>query len=873
MASQNEIAKLIIKLFVQTDKMNDDLNKAKGNIGSFASAVKKLFAGIGVVILTKKLSTMIAETAKMADEMIKTSQRIGVAVETLSSLKYAADLSGVAFGQLTTGLRLFASNMYDASQGIGEGKRAFDALGLTANKLSNPDGTLRNLKNVMFEVADEFANMEDGAKKTALAQDMFGRSGAAMIPLLNKGSKGIQDMAAEAEAFGVIIDTKTGQAAERFNDNLTRLTALSAGLKLSLLKELLPALENVTNAMVDQAKESGALKTSLVEGVGFGLKTVATAAIITFNHLNSVAEVMATILATMIKVRSTALITHTNLNSVAEVMATILATMIKVRNWDFAGAFKILSDGMEELKKAAKETGAFKILSDGMEELKKAAKETDELIESIWGEIDEANIRAINSTENLENKIDDLTEGAIEKLGSKIRELQRQYIGLVNPTQAARLALEEFVEQTTKGAKDTEVLQKNISELRQEFEKYAAAQREVNIKQAEMAEEMAATNRQVEISLAELEVKYKNGLIGATDYFATKRKLAEESALAEISALEAERNALADYTEKRGDFDLAKAYALDTQIRDKKAAFQKKNIELTQEESVATKELSNSLEKLLNRSETANESRYDKELNETAEHYDKMLKKVELFNDKKTILADEAYTKQELIDQLNRQKAIALDEIAVNQKLDIAQKEYTMKADLAGQIGNLASQAYALSAGKSEAFFYIQQAALVAEATMNTAAAATNAMKTAPGGAAGAGASIASIWALGMAQIGIILAQTIQGPKKMALGGLVTEGSGTKDDVLILAKKDEYIMPSETSRYYGLDIMNEIRNMSIPKNFMSSAGMGNISNISKGGDSMYSVNVPVSVENPALAMSLRAGIERTVIDIMREYAR
>ena len=845
MASQNEIAKLIIKLFVQTDKMNDDLNKAKGNIGSFASAVKKLFAGIGVVILTKKLSTMIAETAKMADEMIKTSQRIGVAVETLSSLKYAADLSGVAFGQLTTGLRLFASNMYDASQGIGEGKRAFDALGLTANKLSNPDGTLRNLKNVMFEVADEFANMEDGAKKTALAQDMFGRSGAAMIPLLNKGSKGIQDMAAEAEAFGVIIDTKTGQAAERFNDNLTRLTALSAGLKLSLLKELLPALENVTNAMVDQAKESGALKTSLVEGVGFGLKTVASAAIITFNHLNSVAEVM----------------------------ATILATMIKVRSWDFAGAFKILSGGMEELKKAAKETGAFKILSDGMEELKKAAKETDELIESIWGEIDEANIRAINSTENLENKIDDLTEGAIEKLGSKIRELQRQYIGLVNPTQAARLALEEFIKQTTKGAKDTEVLRKNIDELRQEFEKYAAAQREVNIKQAEMAEEMAATNRQVEISLAELEVKYKNGLIGATDYFATKRKLAEESALAEISALEAERNALADYTEKRGDFDLAKAYALDTQIRDKKAAFQKKNIELTQEESVATKELSNSLEKLLNRSETANESRYDKELNETAEHYDKMLKKVELFNDKKTILADEAYTKQELIDQLNRQKAIALDEIAVNQKLDIAQKEYTMKADLAGQIGNLASQAYALSAGKSEAFFYIQQAALGAEATMNTAAAATNAMKTAPGGAAGAGASIASIWALGMAQIGIILAQTIQGPKKMALGGLVTEGSGTKDDVLILAKKDEYIMPSETSRYYGLDIMNEIRNMSIPKNFMSSAGMGNISNISKGGDSMYSVNVPVSVENPALAMSLRAGIERTVIDIMREYAR
>ena len=825
MASQNEIAKLIIKLFVQTDKMNDDLNKAKGNIGSFASAVKKLFAGIGVAILTKKLSSMIVETAKMADEMIKTSQRIGVAVETLSSLKYAADLSGIAFAQLNTGLRLFATNLFDASRGMGEAKIAFDSLGLTADKLKKPDGTLRDLKDVMFEIADVFKDMEDGALKTALANDFFGRTGAVLIPLLNKGRNGFQELAAEAEAYGIIIDTKTGQAAERFNDNLKRLSSLLNGLKLSLLKELLPALENVTNAMVDQAKESGALKTSLVEGVGFGLKTVATAAIITYAHLNSVAEVM----------------------------ATILATMIKAGSWDFAGAFEILSGGMEELKKAA--------------------KETSELIKSIWGEIDEANIRAINSTKNLEDKIDDLTEGAIEKLGSKIRELQRQYIGLVNPTQAARLALEEFVEQTTKGAKDTEVLQKNISELRQEFEKYAAAQREVNIKQAEMAEEMAATNRQVEISLAELEVKYKNGLIGATDYFATKRKLAEESALAEISALEAERNALADYAAKGADFDLAKAYALDTQIRDKKAAFQKKNIELTQEESVATKELSNSLEKLLNRSETANESRYDKELSETAEHYDKMLKKVELFNDKKTILADEAYTKQELIDQLSRQKAIALDEIAVNQKLDIAQKEYTMKADLAGQIGNLASQAYALSAGKSEAFFYIQQAALVAEATMNTAAAATNAMKTAPGGAAGAGASIASIWALGMAQIGIILAQTIQGPKKMALGGLVTEGSGTKDDVLILAKKDEYIMPSETSRYYGLDIMNEIRNMSIPRNFMSSAGMGNISNISKGGDSMYSVNVPVSVENPALAMSLRAGIERTVIDIMREYAR
>ncbi|WP_127104371.1 hypothetical protein [Pararhodobacter zhoushanensis] len=167
-----------------------------------------------------------------ADEMGKAAQRIGIPVEALSQLRYAADLSAASVTALDSGVQRL-------SRGMADGSDRLTALGIAAR---NSDGTLRPVTDVMAELADRFAAMPDGAEKTALAIELMGRSGAELIPLLNGGSAALRGMMAEADALGRTISQETATSAAQFNDAITRLQAAASGLMTQLAAGLIPVL-------------------------------------------------------------------------------------------------------------------------------------------------------------------------------------------------------------------------------------------------------------------------------------------------------------------------------------------------------------------------------------------------------------------------------------------------------------------------------------------------------------------------------------------------------------------------------------------------------------------------------------------------------
>jgi len=172
-----------------------------------------------------------------ADEITKAAQSVGIGVEELSRLKYAADLSGLSFGELQSNLGKLNRGMLEASNGTGKAGEAFQKLGIS---VKNSDGTLRTSTAMLEDLADVFQKMPDGVEKSALAMDVFGRSGASMIPFLNGGSAAIRELTGEADKFGIVIDEKTGRAAEQFNDNLSRLSGMFGALSMRIAAELLP---------------------------------------------------------------------------------------------------------------------------------------------------------------------------------------------------------------------------------------------------------------------------------------------------------------------------------------------------------------------------------------------------------------------------------------------------------------------------------------------------------------------------------------------------------------------------------------------------------------------------------------------------------
>jgi TP901 family phage tail tape measure protein len=202
------------------------------------------------------LALAIKGQLNAADEMGKAAQKFGVPVEALSRLKYAADLSDVAFETLGAGLKKLSTNMVAAANGGKSQTAMFAALGV---EVVDAEGKLRGTEAVLQDVAAQFASMPDGAEKTALAVKLFGKAGAEMIPLLNAGKTGLQAMAEEATKLGIVISADTAKSAENFNDNLTRLKGAMSGLVVQITAALAPTLEKLSGWAVEVTKNFGEL--------------------------------------------------------------------------------------------------------------------------------------------------------------------------------------------------------------------------------------------------------------------------------------------------------------------------------------------------------------------------------------------------------------------------------------------------------------------------------------------------------------------------------------------------------------------------------------------------------------------------------------
>lgn len=231
--------------------------------------------GVAVAGSTAALALLTKQAINTADQMAKMAQKVGVSVEALSTLKYAADQSGVSVETLQSSLVRLTKNASDAAKGTGDAIQGFNALGIS---VAAADGKLKSSDALLVEIAEKFASFEDGANKTALAVNLFGKSGAELIPMLNAGASGIDELRQRARDLGLELDTNTAKQAEQFNDLLADAANLAKGFGNDLAKSLLPALVSLAEVFVDNGIE-GRKAYGAVEMVSGAIKTTAGVAI------------------------------------------------------------------------------------------------------------------------------------------------------------------------------------------------------------------------------------------------------------------------------------------------------------------------------------------------------------------------------------------------------------------------------------------------------------------------------------------------------------------------------------------------------------------------------------------------------------------
>ncbi|WP_426041502.1 hypothetical protein [Brevundimonas sp. TWP2-3-4b1] len=276
--SKAVVGSLRVDLGLNSAQFTEGLTKAQIGLQRFSGLAKTGALAIAGAMVAAGGAVALAMKGIIdrADEMSKLSQSIGIPIADLSRLGYAADLAGVDMEGLEKGVKRLSVSMLDASQNIdGAAAQSFTALGLS---VQDAQGDLRTVPDMVATISDRFAAMPDGVEKTAMAMRIFGKSGADLIPLLNGGSAALREAYAEAEQLGIVLDERTGKAAEAFNDNLTRLGVVKDGIVTRITAGMLPALLQLSESMVGAAKNSDAMRI-VGAALGWTLNSLVTVAV------------------------------------------------------------------------------------------------------------------------------------------------------------------------------------------------------------------------------------------------------------------------------------------------------------------------------------------------------------------------------------------------------------------------------------------------------------------------------------------------------------------------------------------------------------------------------------------------------------------
>jgi hypothetical protein len=162
------------------------------------------------------------------------SEQTGVSVSALSALKVAAKLVGVDLQEAALMTTKLDKAMWQAQGGNTRVQSSFEKLGVKAIEAG---GQLRTTEAVLMDVAKSFEGMQSGAAKSALAQELFGKTGSKMIPLL-------EQLAERGNLVGRMTD-KQAQAALHLEQSWMKVQMSMNSWKLDAMEKLAPAMERL----------------------------------------------------------------------------------------------------------------------------------------------------------------------------------------------------------------------------------------------------------------------------------------------------------------------------------------------------------------------------------------------------------------------------------------------------------------------------------------------------------------------------------------------------------------------------------------------------------------------------------------------------
>ena len=255
------LGSLVVEVAANVARFQSDMGRiayiAQQNANSIQRAfdvvgnsLKALGVGLSVGVAIDTVKTKIEQALQSAADLEDLAQRTGGTIEGLSRLSSISQISGTSTDTLATGLQRLAKNMVEAEQGSTAASAAFNALGISTKGLAS-----QRPEDVFQRVAAELSKYEDNATKTAMAQQLLGKSGANLLPVLN-------DLVTVGD-LAVTTTAALSAAAKAYEINLQRLQFSVDAVFKTIALQIVPVMSSFVKALVTSTNSADGLRGSV----------------------------------------------------------------------------------------------------------------------------------------------------------------------------------------------------------------------------------------------------------------------------------------------------------------------------------------------------------------------------------------------------------------------------------------------------------------------------------------------------------------------------------------------------------------------------------------------------------------------------------
>ncbi|MBI1347247.1 hypothetical protein GC163_13280 [bacterium] len=244
-----KIDEIFIGIGGSTTQLVQQVNKASVSLktlGSTALGIKSALVGFAAAVagaaIVNSFRDFVQGGLSVIDTQTKLARNLGTTADEFVKWNYIAGLSGVTTEELEKAFEKLGINVASNSSTTAN---ALGKLGLSITDLQQQD-----VGRAFGTVATQLSKVESAAQRNALAMQIFGKSGTAVMGVINNGPAAIAAMSAEAERLGLTFGG-AGSSAEAANDAVAKVGLAIQGVAQTAAIELAPTIEAVANATTD----------------------------------------------------------------------------------------------------------------------------------------------------------------------------------------------------------------------------------------------------------------------------------------------------------------------------------------------------------------------------------------------------------------------------------------------------------------------------------------------------------------------------------------------------------------------------------------------------------------------------------------------